>query len=456
MRSCLFWGALVAAAVGCSTTSHPDGCAIRDTLIARGATNPQNPCQFCRPQIRTNDWSEAPAGTPCGDAGAICSAGSCQNGCLIAPIFYAAGAQNPSAPCQSCQPESDNFGWSPFVGFAPGQCPQGQYCSRSGCRTGCWIEGEVLETDTVDPKNPCQSCQPFTAPASWTSLVDGAACASGAVCLRGTCQTACAIGGQLQAPGAIDATNPCLSCQPDKSTVSWWPISGAAGACGGTSVCDRGACRPGCFIDGGFAAPGSNPTNACLLCDPAVSTGSWTPALDGTPCQGSSYCSGGTCRPGCFIGGAFYLPGQADPNDGCKACRLDSCRTDDWSVVPNGSACQRNGFCQGDQCILPPFSTCLPAGATCIDGGAPCCSDSDGGLYGGCGDAGVCGCLPLNVFFNLPYGGGCHAPEPACCSTVCAKDTADFITFCSCLDAGSLCSADVQCCDGCCTGGSCN
>jgi hypothetical protein len=447
--------ALILAAAGCPAVSYPDTCTVGGATISRQAANPQNACQVCLPQARSDDWSEAPAGSPCGDGGAICFSGTCQSGCLVAPVFYATGSMNPAAPCESCQPDSDSLGWSPFVGFFSGTCPAGQFCSSSGCRPGCFIDGGELEPDDVDPENLCLSCQPALTPSGWTHLGDGAACDAGGVCIQGLCKPACAIGGQTFPPGALDSSNPCLSCLPDQTTVSWSPISGPAGAgCDSTAVCNDGACVAGCFIDGGFTGPGTDPSDPCRSCDPSKSTTSWSPALDGTACQGASFCSGGSCLAGCFIKGAFYAAGASDPTNICRVCRPDGCNQYDWSDAPSGTVCEPGGVCLGAQCFGPPYATCLPAGGACVDGGLPCCSSIDAGLLGGCSATGICGCLPVGQY--LGYNTSCLTPAPACCSTVCVADNYDGTSSCSCYDAGVPCTADVQCCGGCCAGGFCN
>jgi FG-GAP-like repeat len=411
---------LASAMVGCSTSARPRSCSIDGALFNVGSLNPANPCQICRPESRAKDWSEVAAGSPCGDGGAFCFSGTCEPGCLIPPIFYTApGAPNPSAPCQSCQPDRDALGWSPRVGVASsGECPQGQYCGSEGCRAGCFIQGRALSAGDVDLQNACQSCQPISSPGNWTSLPDGLACGAGTLCLAGNCEPACLVAGQVYSAGGFDPANGCLVCSPDRSPVAWSPFSGLAvgGDCDGGPVCDRGACRKACFIGGVVVSDQvPAPGDSCRACLPASSATGWSPFTGLPPggCDGGTVCSGGQCAVGCFIGGQFFTPGQAPAGNTSRCCGPRSSPSEWSTVFSAGGTYEISGACP---MVAGDFN-----GDGFVDLAAACLQDY------------------VDIFFNLGSGrfGGPTLVPGGCSSSPVAGDlNADGITDLICLQTG--------------------
>jgi hypothetical protein len=110
---------------------------------------------------------------------------------------------------------------------------------------------------------------------------------------------------------------------------------GAAGAggCGGGG----GGCQATCQIDGVTVAAGAlDPANACAHCDPEISLNDWSPLPDGTACAVGQVCGAGACAAQCFIDGALVSAGTTNPANACEQC-TPATSTTAWSsrgVIP--------------------------------------------------------------------------------------------------------------------------
>jgi hypothetical protein len=121
----------------------------------------------------------------------------------------------------------------------------------------------------------------------------GKACGAGQACVGGACSYECPVGQTLCAPdaGGADAGPFCASTQSDSANC------GACGhACAAGKVCVGSSCVAGCFIGGAnFAMGEANPSNACQTCLPAASTIAWSNVQDGTTCGSGKACVAGVC-----------------------------------------------------------------------------------------------------------------------------------------------------------------
>ncbi len=76
------------------------------------------------------------------------------------------------------------------------------------------------------------------------------------------------------------------------------------------------------MVDGGTFAPGAlDPTNSCLTCQPLVSSDGFSPFTGRVPPAGAcpqncDVCDVGSCTLGCFIGGTYLFPATSGPDAG--------------------------------------------------------------------------------------------------------------------------------------------
>jgi hypothetical protein len=147
------------------------GCLVDGGLQLPGAVNPGNACQVCTPTRSGLWWSDQPDGNPCGDAGGVCAAGLCLDGCAVGGAIYSIGAGSPGNACETCQPNLTPANWSPFTGIPPGGCDGGQVCAMGACLSACFIDGGLLTSRTSGPGGNASCCNPSANPASWTPLM---------------------------------------------------------------------------------------------------------------------------------------------------------------------------------------------------------------------------------------------------------------------------------------------
>jgi hypothetical protein len=137
-----------------------------------------------------------------------------------------------------------------------------------------------------------------------------------------------------------------------------------------TYVCNGTGNVVACDIDLTLFASGApNPANACQVCQPALSTTSWSSVNDGTVCGTSDVCVGGACTAGCFIAGSFYATGATNPSNDCQSCQPAAPTT--WSDCSGGTTCCSDA-CVNEQTDSNNCGGCAivcPAGNVCFAGG---------------------------------------------------------------------------------------
>ena len=167
-------------------------CFINGAPVFVGARAPSGaPCQGCNPKASTSGWSGIDDGSRCGgDGGAmVCVAGSCVSGCAIGGQGYAAGAVNPSDPCQGCVPAMSTQEWSMVLANGA-SCGTSKFCFSGNCAPGCSIGGTAYPSGAHNPtaaNYDCQTCLPGTNETSWTSAADGSTCPSPTTSSSGSC-----------------------------------------------------------------------------------------------------------------------------------------------------------------------------------------------------------------------------------------------------------------------------
>lgn len=230
--------------------------------------------------------------------------------------------------------------------------------------------------------------------------------------------TGCTIGGIPYAAGTANPVNACQICKPATS-LGAWANADEGTACDSGQYCHAGTCKAGCFISGAYYANGAaNPTNGCQTCQTSLATTSWTTGTNGTSCGTGQICSAGTCQSGCWIGGALVTSGTANSSNACQACKPMT-STSGWSDSADGTTCGTGKTCSSGVCKCTTGTDCGASG--CVDINA-----NDNKNCGGCG---------LSCTGNLTCAGGtCQCPN----------------TSSACGSACTACGSGQQC-----TGGSC-
>ncbi len=239
---------------------------------------------------------------------------------------------------------------------------------------GCDIAGQQYASDEADPDNACQTCQPSVSVSSWSDVTDGTDCGSDGICRTGACVSGCEIGGVYYMASASDPNNSCQTCQPGTSRSAWSNVADGT-ECGNGQVCSAGQCGTQCDIAGKIVATGTvDPSNACQLCEPGMSTTAWTTAALGSKCGTGEVCNGTSCVSGCFAGGTVYPSGTANPGNACQSCQPTASATA-FSSVEDGTSCTAGTCCSG-ACVdeATDLNNCGACGNACTAGPSPTCS----------------------------------------------------------------------------------
>ncbi len=127
----------------------------------------------------------------------------------------------------------------------------------SGGTSTCTVGSYAYATGTKDPNNECMSCQPNISTAAWAPVADGTFCGlnSGMICRTGVCKIGCIVGSSYYDTGTVNPANPCLTCQSSKSTNRWSDVPSArcvqAISAGGLHTC--------AIVNGAALCWGANP-----------------------------------------------------------------------------------------------------------------------------------------------------------------------------------------------------
>jgi hypothetical protein len=241
--------------------------------------------------------------------------------------------------------------------------------------------------------------------------------------------------------------------------------------CGAGEYCNAGSCISACNIGGELYFPGiTDPSNACLVCNPSVSATAWSPAADGSYCNDGNVCtSGDHCTSG-VCGGTVVADGTTC-NDGNPCTSGDQCTGGvcGGTVVADGTACD-----EGNPCVSSAQCTSGACVETDLANGTPCKNSNfiygtgsciSGACFDGCyvngqtygttfepqyEDTGICGICNPSVSTTSLYVGGCHCNnlEGECNGAgVCVYQNA----LDGCSPDCEVCSV-TQCCSGYCYG----
>ncbi len=205
------------------------------------------------------------------------------------------------------------------------------------------------------------------------------------------------------------------------SVCSGWSDRGDVycGDCPGDEECGEhipNICGCPCEVDGVCYAAGPNPNNPCQVCDPEVSTESFTNVVDGMSCPAPD-CQTGRCQAGsCQITPTCE---GTEASCGCNTCV--NCEELETVIVTNGpydccdgdQLCQcvdreiRSYFCDGDGgCDF----TATPETGVLVPGSCDACtgpSSEAGASYECCQGGQTCTCTPTVALTYTCSGAAC-------------------------------------------------
>ncbi len=309
-------------------------------------------------------------------------------------------------------------------GGSCGGCDDGLECTNDSCSKGqcqhvvqdiyCEISGACAPSGTVNPSNPCQSCQPGVAKSGWSLVEDGVECGAGKVCYGGMC---------------CDAQANCVGkeCGDDG-------CGGACGDCPEGGTCEDGVCNVPCdeCVEGEIRCAGEAAWHRC-----EQQEGCWLWTEDAKACPGGEQCvcltatESEVCTP---IAGneCACVPDCEGKNCGGDGCGGSCGKCEGVNVVCEEGSCQ----CAGSLC----GEVCCASYQVCTDD-LTCCQTQCGGKEcgeDGCG--GVCGTCPGGSWV------ACVLGQCVCQGTVCPK---------ACCASGEVCDAEGNCCVEQCEGKQC-
>lgn len=327
----------------CENNLDPGNCLIAGVCYGEGQRNPANTCEECNTGMTVSDWTLLPDGTVCDDgnpctgtgapgvgldtcdANGVCSGepdpecnDTCDNAVQVFEGVNSGFSNTAASPTDdaeaSCQPDSNGDIW---------------FVYNASCT------GPVLVTTTDSAFAPSDD--------SVLSVYD--ACGGNEI----ACDDDSGVG--LHAALVFNGVF---------GTDYFIRVAGFEDNAG--SVVVNISTVADCVIDGVcYAEDDVNPDNDCEVCLPDVSTSSWSPRLEGTPC--GDFSSGECDNPDACDGFGFCEPNHKPDGLACSdegnECTFDQCLAGacDHPPVPSGTLC---GDPTNNECDNP--DTCDPVG----------------------------------------------------------------------------------------------
>lgn len=178
-----------AADVGSLTDAASDEPAVQDALsedamLSCDADGGRSSCDGSCVDLSNDDANCGACGRAC-SADERCASARCEPVCTIDGARHAAGALNPSNPCERCDPAQSSARWS----AAPDRtaCGAGRFCAASVCTAGCVIGGALIADGALDPGNDCRACIASTSSSAYSVRSDGSTCGAAQFCTAGAC-----------------------------------------------------------------------------------------------------------------------------------------------------------------------------------------------------------------------------------------------------------------------------
>lgn len=338
------WPCLLALMItGCPEPdpSDPDpGTAGADTLDTTDATD-------------TTGADSAPECTSAADCSDTVDTGPCtatvciDQKCALAPaIGEPCDDGDPCTDKDLCNAESECVG----TGYS---CEQPDTCLTSACDGSggctvtqhegtCLIEGVCYEEGDTAPDALCLSCSPDTNASEWTAATpstpceddDGCtlddACTGDGVCVGAWDSTSCGCDSDAE---CSHLTGACAEgkCLASEHVCVSLPVPGGAcddgDSCTEDDLCDElGGCQGTAYV-----------------CEPAS-------GCHASLCDGEGGCGESVLPGSCFIGGACWGAGAADPGAPCGACQPEV-DAEAWTIGPDASCDDGEACTSADTCV---------------------------------------------------------------------------------------------------------
>ncbi|SEU01337.1 choice-of-anchor A family protein [Stigmatella erecta] len=320
---------------------------------------------------------QAPAGASCGMGQACDATGQCQDrsGCWIAGAYYEAGATNPSAACQECDPNQSTSSWS----FKPtttqcrvsgGECDVAEFCtgSTAECPADAKQPSTTLcrgSTDTCDATEYCtgtsDTCpEDGYAPRTTQCRASSGECDVAEYC-TGTGASCPADGFRSPNEDCTSDGNACTRDMCNGSGLCTHPPSPVGTSCQDGNACTTGDVCNGAGSCGGMALSCDSPPNTqCYQAAGTCSNGacSYVPKSAGTPCNDNNACTkGDTCNGvgactgtelSCSTASSYYCSGNnVRKTTGTGSCSGGSCGSTDSHVETCSTS--SSYYCSGNE-----------------------------------------------------------------------------------------------------------
>lgn len=353
-------------------------------------------------------------------------------GCLIEGECTGADVIDEGNPCLVCDPERDPLGWSPNDGVT---CDDQLFCTTDDVCNAGTCSAQPRECDDGVDCNGVSTCDEESDSCS-PGITE---CGMDFVCdlATDTCVTTCSgclVSGVCLPSGSEAAGNPCLVCNPAVSTTNFSPAIGkacgaGANACSQQDTCDaQGVCQ---FNHLPAGAPcGTSTSTACNQPDTCDGAGQCLQRLspNGTQCDDGTFCTvGDECQAGQCISTATRNCGvNRTCNELANQCRCVGCSLD-ADCIAIGASCGGSQICTAD-------NTCkLGAGASCASA-SDCASglcetwfrDADGDGEGN-PNSSTRTCAPLSLASSAPEGFTANSAD--CCDVGGASASEASLVF---------------------------
>ncbi len=288
-KTSLFWVAVsfsmaMAGALMLSTLSTSCGGGDDQVeCIGDGGCPAADVCQVARCREGVCEYDPKTDGTNCqsDSVDGFCYAGFCrQDLCAIADAgattFVPGDAANPDNPCEVCNPEQNQTGWSPLVcPAAASTCLSTPVCNATTAPVGCAGTACCVSEPAWDGTGTAPTCT-FGAGTVGTCTTDGtcrgctdaASCNNGAACTTWTCSN----------------DQVCIATPASGSTCTYTDITTSSTSNG---KCQDGVCRAACG-NGGTPCPNGHYCTTDSVCALLLQAGA--------VCTSDAECSSGACE----------------------------------------------------------------------------------------------------------------------------------------------------------------